>query len=167
MENNLLAVSYHLTGGSGHSLQRLDGGLRLTLLHNAQNSVQQHHCNNDNDLCPLALSGQHAGNSGYGGGNHQNNQHGVLQLGEKALNQRRLFALFQLVGAILLLSLLYLLVIQAIGVHAQILQNLLGGQGVGFLHRFPLLIFDKKTQKTRTQAQNAVHESHSTKHSEL
>ena len=53
-------------------LQRFNGRFGLALLHHAQNGVQQHHCQNDNDLCPFTLAGKHTGQGADGSRHHQN-----------------------------------------------------------------------------------------------
>ena len=96
-----LAVPQHLAGGGGHGLQGLNGGLGLALLHHAQNGVQQHHRQDDDNLRQL-LPGEDAGNGGHCGGGHQNQQHRVLQLLQKTLEVGDLLGLLQAVGAVLL-----------------------------------------------------------------
>ncbi len=59
----------------------------LALLDNAQDGVQQHHRQDDEHLGE-GLMGQVVGDGGYGGGGHQDQQHGVPQLLQKPLEQR-------------------------------------------------------------------------------
>lgn len=80
-------------------MQGLDGGLRLALLDNAQDGVQQHHRQDDEHLGE-GLMGQVVGDGGYGGGGHQDQQHGVLQLLDEPLKQGGLGGLPQAVGAV-------------------------------------------------------------------
>ena len=50
MQHDLLTVADHLTGGSGHGLQRFNGRLCFTLLDHAQNGIEEHHDHNDANL---------------------------------------------------------------------------------------------------------------------
>ena len=82
-------------------MQGLNGSLGLALLHHAQNGVQQHHRQDDDNLRQL-LPGENAGDGGHCGGGHQNQQHRVLQLLQKTLEIGDLLGLLQAVGAVLL-----------------------------------------------------------------
>ena len=147
MEDELLAIPDHLTGGGGHGLQSFNGGLRLALLDYAQHGVQQHNDYNNayfhQTLSQMAkipgLGKLHKVKNGGSGRHHsrdhQNDQHGVFQLLHKSLEPGGLFPLFQLVGAILFKPALRFLAAQAIFIHAKVLQHLFGGLGVGFSHQ--------------------------------
>ena len=134
MQHNQLALPDDLTGGGGHGLQGFNGGLGLALLQNTQHGVQQHHCQNDNDLGHLIFPSQQVGGSGNGSGNQQNNQHGILQLGDEALHHGRLLGFLQFVVTVLLQTLLCLSGVQALRPHIQFLQDILSGPAIEFLH---------------------------------
>ena len=116
-------------------MQGFDGSLRLALLDHAQNGVQQNDGQDDNDFGPFGLAGQHTGEGADGGGNQQNDQHGVLQLCHKALEQGGLFGFFQLVGAVLGKTLLGLLGRQTFSGGVYSLQNVLKLLAIGVHHK--------------------------------
>ena len=93
-----LAIPEHLAGGGGHLLEGLNGLFRLALLVHAQDCVDEHHDQN-NEYVGEALAGVCGGDARYGGSHQQNDDHGVAQLLNKALEQGDLFPLRQLVGA--------------------------------------------------------------------
>ena len=91
----MLALSR--TGGGGHLLEGLNGLFRLALLVHAQDRVDEHH-DQDNEYIREALAGVSSGDARHGGSHQQNDDHGVAQLLDKALEQGDLFPLRQLVG---------------------------------------------------------------------
>ena len=100
VDGDLLAVPQHLAGGGGHGLQGFDGGLSLALLKDAQDRVQQHDDQDDKDL-GKALARDEVGHRRDGGRDHQDDEHGVLQLLDEALEQGGLLSVLELVGAVL------------------------------------------------------------------
>ena len=127
------AAPQDLAGGGGHGLQSLDGGLGLALLDHAQNGVQQHHRQDDQHLGE-GLMGQVVGDGGHGGGGHEDQQHGVLQLLQKTLKQGGLGGLPQTVGAVLPQAGLRLPAGKAGLGGVQVLQDLPGGLVVLLVH---------------------------------
>ena len=133
LHHQLVAVPQHLAPGSGHGLERLNGGLGLALLHHAQNGVEQHHGQNDKHLRE-ALAAERVGDGGDRRRGHEDQQHGILQLGQKALEEGGLFRLLQLVGAELGEARLRLRRRQALRRAVQLVQYLLGGEIVVVTH---------------------------------
>ena len=144
-----LAIPQDFTGGGGHGLQRFDGGFGLALLEYAQNGVQQNHGQNDDDFRPFVFTGQHTGQRADTRRNQQDDQHGILQLGQKTLQQSGFFALLQLVGAVLGKASLRLGGGQSLSAHAEAAEDFFGGLGVDFLHQvFPFANDNKKDSCT-------------------
>ena len=133
VDRDLLAVPQHLAGGGGHGLQRLDGGFGLALLEHAQHGVQQHHDQDDKDL-GKALARDEVGHRRDGGRDHQDDEHGVLQLFDEALEQGGLFSVLQLVGAVLFEPGSGLRAAQTVGAGVQLGDQLLGGLHVLLFH---------------------------------
>ena len=133
-QHRQFSVPQHLAGGGGHGLQGLNGGLGLAFLENAQDGVEQHHRQNDQDLRPFILAGKHTGQGADAGGDQQDDQHGVGQLLKKALDQGGFFTLFQLVWAEFLQPPGGFFGIQALGGGVKGLQDLLRGSVVEFFH---------------------------------
>lgn len=73
------------------------------------------------------------------GSSHQDNQHGVLQLGDEPLQQSGLFGFLELVGAVLGQAFFSLGGGQALSPYAEILQNFFCRLGIGFFMFFLLL----------------------------
>ena len=120
-------------------LESFDGGLGLALLHHAQHRVQQHHDEDDEHLRE-ALAAEGVGHGGHRRRCQQDQQHGILQLGQKALEQGGLFRLLQFVGAVFGQPLRRLLLRQAGGTGAQLLQNLLRAAVVIIVHVYRSLL---------------------------
>ena len=137
--NGLVAAAQHLALGGGHGLQGFDGGLGLALLHHAQHRVQQHHDEDDEHLGE-ALAAEGVGHGGHRRRCQQDQQHGILQLGQKALEQGGLLRLLQFVGAVFGQPLRHLLLRQAGGTGAQLLQNLLRAAVVIIVHVYRSLL---------------------------
>lgn len=78
--------------------------------------------------------GQVVGDGGYGGGSHQDQQHGVPQLLQKPLEQGGLRGLPQAVGAVFRQTALRLGGGQALRSAFQVRQNLIGGLGIFLVH---------------------------------
>ena len=129
----LVSAAQHLALGGGHSLEGFDGGLGLTLLHHAQNGVEQHHRQNDEHLGE-ALVAQSVGDGGHRRRCDQDQQHGVLQLGQKALEYGGLLRLLQLVGAVLGQTRLRLLRRQPLRGGVQLVQHLLRRAVIVLVH---------------------------------
>ena len=126
LEEDHLPVPQHLAGGGGHLLEGLDGLLRLALLVHAQHGVDDHH-DEDDEHIREALAGVGGGDAGHQGRHQENDDHGVAELLEEALEQGDLLPLGQLVGAILLQPAAGLLACQP-GLRAlQVLQYPVGG----------------------------------------
>jgi len=85
-------------------------------------------------LRPLALPGEHARQGRDGGGNHQNDEHGVLQLGDKALQQSGLFGFLQLVSAVFGKPLFGFGSGKSPGTGTETVKNLPGGKNIRFHH---------------------------------
>ena len=125
-EHDHLSVPQHLAGCRRHLLEGLNGLLRLALLVHAQHGVDEHH-DQDDEHIREALAGVGGGDAGDRRGHQQNNDHGVAQLLEEALEQGDFLSLGQLVGAILLQPAAGLLACQP-GLRAlQVLQYPVGG----------------------------------------
>ena len=139
-----LAVTQHFTGSSSHGLQGFNGGFGLALLEHAQNGVDQNDSQNNDDLCHFVFTGHQSGHRGDRGGDQQDDQHGILQLGQKTLDQGGLLALLQLIGAVLGKTLLRLGRGQSLRAHAEVTKDVFGGLGVGFLHQ----VFPFQNKKT-------------------
>ena len=133
VKGSLFSVPQHLTGGGGHGLERFNGGLGLALLHHPQHRVQQHHDQDDEHLRQTLL-GHEAGDGGHTGCNQQDNQHGVLQLGQEPLQKGGLFPVLQLVGAEFFKTLPGLLGGKTFRAGIQGVQHFVGRLGVGFFH---------------------------------
>ena len=125
-EHDHLSVPQHLAGCRRHLLEGLNGLLRLALLVHAQHGVDEHH-DQDDEHIREALAGVGGGDAGDRRGHQQNNDHGVAQLLEEALEQGDFLSLGQLVWAILLQPAAGLLACQP-GLRAlQVLQYPVGG----------------------------------------
>ena len=122
--HDLMSAAQHLAFGGGHGLEGFDGGLGLALLYHAQNGVEQYHGQNDEHLGE-ALVAQGVGNGGNRRRGHQDQQHRVFQLGQKALEYGGLLRLLQLVGAVLGQTSLRLLRRQTLRRGVQLVQHLL------------------------------------------
>ena len=96
-----MAVADDLRRGGGDLLQRLDGGLCLALLVDAQAGVDQHHRQDDHRV-RQALARIDGGDGADRRGHDQHDGHGVLQLPQELDEKAVLFAFLQLVGAVLL-----------------------------------------------------------------
>ena len=92
----MLAAAQHLALCGRHGLQRFNGGLGLALLHDAEHRVEQHDREDDEHLRE-ALARERVRHRGHRRRSHQNEQHRILQLLEKALEKRSLRRLLQLV----------------------------------------------------------------------
>ena len=93
---NLFPVTQHLAGGGGHLLQRLDGFFRLALLKDAQHGIDHDH-EEDHDHIGKAFVLHHGQHGADDGGRQQDQGHGIGHLLEKALDERILLSLGQLV----------------------------------------------------------------------
>ena len=134
-----LAVAQNLAGGGGHGLQRFDGGFGLALLEDAEDGVEQHDDEDDDDL-GHALAADDAGHGRNGGRAQQQDQHRVLELVQETLEQGSFFSLLEFVGAVLRKALGRLLRAQTFGGRVLLLQYLLRGQFIAFQCGSPFLL---------------------------
>ena len=128
-----MSVPHHLAGGGRHGLQRFDGRFGLALLHHAQNGIEQHHHQDDGGFGEI-FPRHKIGDARHHRCRQQNQQHGVFQLLDEPLCQRRLGGPPQPVGAILPQTFLGLWGAQTLCRGAQLLQNLGSGLRVNLLH---------------------------------
>ena len=140
MQHHHFAVAHDLAGSGGHGLQRFNGGFGLALLEHAQDGVQQNNSQDDDDFSHLVVTGQKVRQGGDTGCHHQNNQHGVLELCQEALQQGGLFGFLQLVGAIFGQTFLGLGGGEALCTHAEVVHDFFGGLDVGLFHQSLLLL---------------------------
>ena len=80
----VLAVADDLAAGLGHALERFNSFLCLAFLNHAQNGVQQYHHDNDEYL-GHALTADIVGDCGNRCGNHQHDEHRILERLQEAL----------------------------------------------------------------------------------
>ena len=96
-----LAVADDLGLRRAHLLQGLERLLRLCLLHDAEHGVDDDDGHDDDDVGPLGLALDGAGDRRDGGGHDEHDDHRVGHLLEEALPERGLLLLLQLVGPVL------------------------------------------------------------------
>jgi len=97
-------------------------------------SKYKNHGKDDNDLRPLTVPCQHTGQSADAGGSQQNDQHGVLELLNEALQKRGLFRLLQLIGSVLFQAFPSLPGGQTLRARFQRVQNFIHRLGVELFH---------------------------------
>ena len=84
-----LAVADHHALGHHHALQGLQGRLGLALLHETQDGVEQDHAEDDQGVREH-VAAQDREQGGDGGGDQQNDHHGIVELAQKTHPGRRL-----------------------------------------------------------------------------
>ena len=144
MQQHLFAVAQHLAGGGSHRLQGFNGRFGLALLVDAQDSVEQHH-DQDDEHFGEAFAREVVGHRRDRSRHHQDDQHRVFQLFDEPLQKRRFGCLLQAVGAVLLQAFRSLGPAQALCGDVQLLQKFTGRLGVLLFHwqsflseKFPL-----------------------------